>query len=272
MCALALMVLTVGLGGCATRPADPEELRYYREANDPLEPLNRAVFKFNEVADRVILRPLAIGYKKAIPRVVRTGVRNFLNNIREPIFLLHDILQWEGQRAKESAGRFITNTTLGLGGIMDVASKAGLPYHEEDFGQTLAVWGIESGPYIVLPILGPSTFRDALGDGVDSIIDPSAIYIREEYGIEGSVTRYVIDNVDWRADNLDFVDNLRKSSLDFYAKVRSAYRQQRASNIANRRGTIDPEGGSSIIEFDDFDDLDQPDADDSPGPKTIIKP
>lgn len=258
------MVLAIGLQGCATRPSDPEELEYYIEANDPLEPMNRAVFKFNDVADRVILRPLSIGYRFFVPRGVRNGIRNFLNNIRGPIFLFNHVLQGDSERAGDATGRFLTNTLLGLGGFIDVAGEAGIPYYEEDFGQTLAVWGVESGPYIVLPILGPSNFRDALGDGVDSVLDPAAVVIRDEYGFEGTATRYVVDNVDWRADNLEFVDEMRKSSLDFYATVRSAYRQQRANYILNGRGSVeDPDGNPPMIEFDEFDDLDQPEPDDS---------
>lgn len=267
-CTIVAVLLALALQGCASRPTDPEDLKYYQEANDPLEPFNRAMFKFNDVADRVVLRPLAIGYKNVVPRGARTAVRNFLNNIREPFFLIHDILQGEGERAGHSAGRFITNTFVGFGGFIDVAGAAGVPYHEEDAGQTLAVWGVESGPYIVLPIFGPSTFRDALGDVVDAAIDPSALYIRDEYGIEGSATRFVIDNVDWRADNLELIDDLRKSSLDFYAATRSAYRQQRARQILNGREAA-ARGGSdpSMIKFDEFDSLDQPEGDDSEAPR-----
>ncbi len=254
-CGLVLGVLAgLLLGGCATRPSDPDDLAYYREANDPFEPLNRAVFAFNEAADRVVLRPLAIGYRKAVPKGVRIGLRNFSNNLQSPGILINDLLQGEGVRARETLGRFLTNTILGLGGLIDIASEAGIPYHEEDFGQTLAVWGVESGPYVVLPLLGPTTFRDGIGDGVDAMADPVGRVIRDEYGLEGSAVRYSVDTIDWRAANLEAVDELRRSSLDFYATVRSAYRQRRTVEIRNGGAAgLDSGDAQPMLQFDSMD-------------------
>ncbi len=251
-----MLALTLALGACATRPTDPEELAHYKEINDPLEPMNRAIFRFNEIADAVVLRPLAIGYRTVLPRGVRGGIRNFLNNLEAPVVLLNDLLQGEGLRARDTMGRFMTNTILGLGGVIDIASDAGIPYHDEDFGQTLAVWGVGSGPYLVLPLYGPSNFRDGFGDGIDALVDPVGIYIREEYGLEGSAVRYMVDTVDWRAANLELIDDLRRSSIDFYAALRSAYRQQRSNEIRNGRiDPGDPGGLPPMIEFDAMDDL-----------------
>lgn len=134
------------LGGCTTRPTDPEDLDYYLETNDPLEPINRAIFQFNEVADKIVLRPAAVGYRTVVPRGVRIGIRNFLDHLRSPLTILNAVLQGEGVQARDTFGRFLTNTILGLGGLVDVASDAGIPQHYEDFGQTLAVWGVEPGP------------------------------------------------------------------------------------------------------------------------------
>jgi len=260
----AAVALALLLSGCAARPSDPEDLKYYRETSDPLEPMNRVVFQFNEVADKVLLRPMAIGYKTVIPRPVRTAIRNFLNNLRGPIVLMNDLLQGEGARARDTMGRFMANTILGVGGLIDIASGAGIPYHDEDFGQTLAVWGVEPGPYLVLPLLGPSNFRDAVGEGVDGAADPAGIYIRNEYGFEGTAVWYTVDVVDWRAANLEVIDDLRRSSLDFYATVRSAYRQRRSSEIANGRNSgANADGAPTMIQFDDMDNLDQPADDDS---------
>lgn len=252
-----MLVVVIGamlLGGCATRPTDPDDLAYYLETSDPLEPMNRAIFQFNEVADKVVLRPVAVGYRTVVPKGVRIGIRNFLNNITSPITILNALLQGEGVRARDTFGRFMTNTILGLGGLIDVATDAGIPQHYEDFGQTLAVWGVEPGPYLVLPLLGPSGFRDGFGELADGAIDPAGYYIRENYGWEGSAVRYTVDAVDWRAANLKTIDELRKSSLDFYATVRSAYRQRRAFEIRNGR---EPENDSAdspgIIDFDDMD-------------------
>lgn len=256
MAVLVGLALGLALGGCATRPTDPADLAQYQQLNDPLEPMNRAVFQFNEAADKVVLRPLAIGYRKVIPRGVRIAVRNFLNNLEAPVVLLNDLLQGEGLRARDTLGRFLTNTILGVGGLIDIASDAGIPYHDEDFGQTLAVWGVGPGPYLVLPLYGPSGVRDGFGDAVDAMVDPVAIYIRDEYGWEGAVTRYIVDSVDWRATNLEFIDDLRRSSIDFYAATRSAYRQQRNNEIRN--GRVDQESPGnlpSMIEFDAMDNM-----------------
>lgn len=242
------------LGGCATRPDDPDDLAYYLETADPLEPMNRAIFQFNELADKVVLRPAAVGYNTVVPNGVRIGIRNFLNHIRSPITILNALLQGEGVRARETFGRFMTNTILGLGGLIDIASDAGIPQHYEDFGQTLAVWGVEPGPYLMLPLMGPSNFRDGIGYGIDGVVDPFGYLIRKEYGLEGVGVRYTLNAVDWRATNLKTIDELRNSSLDFYATVRSAFRQRRAHDIRNGR---EAEGDSSdtpgMINFDDMD-------------------
>jgi phospholipid-binding lipoprotein MlaA len=252
----AALVLSLTLGACATRPTDPGDLAYFRETNDPLEPMNRAVFQFNEFGDKILLRPLAIGYRAIIPRGLRGAVRNFITNLEAPMVLMNDLLQGEGLRAGDTAGRFLTNSFLGLGGFIDIASDAGIPYHDEDFGQTLAVWGVAPGPYLVLPVFGPSGFRDAAGDGVDAVVDPVRSYIRDEYGLEGAAVWYAIDAVDWRAANLEFIDDLRRSSIDFYAATRSAYRQQRNNEIRNGRLDPDDPGGlPPMIEFDDMDDI-----------------
>jgi phospholipid-binding lipoprotein MlaA len=248
------VVAALLLGGCATKPADPEDLAYYEETNDPLEPMNRAISQFNEVADKVVLRPAAVGYNTVVPKGVRIGIRNFLNNLQSPITIFNALLQGEGVRARDTFGRFLTNTIIGLGGLIDVATDAGIPRHYEDFGQTLAVWGMNSGPYLVLPLLGPSNFRDGSGEVVDGFLDPAGTYIREKHGLGGTVVRYTVDAVDWRAANLKTIDDLRNSSLDFYATVRSAYRQRRAHEIRNGH---QPNGDSAdapgVIDFDTMD-------------------
>jgi len=250
------LVLAVALGGCATPPTDPIDLAHYEQVNDPLEPLNRAVFTFNDAADRAVLRPLAIGYRTVIPRGVRIAIRNFLTNLEAPLVLVNDLLQGEGLRARDTFGRFLTNTILGVGGLIDIASDAGIPYHDEDFGQTLAVWGVGPGPYLVLPLFGPSGFRDGFGDAVDTVMDPAGIYIRDQYGWEGAAVRYAVDTVDWRATNLKLIDDLRRTSIDFYAATRSAYRQNRNNEIRNGRLDLqDRESLPPMIEFDAMDNM-----------------
>lgn len=259
---MAAMVLALTAGGCATRPTDPAELAHYKQLNDPLEPMNRAIFQFNEAADKVALRPLAIGYRTVIPRGVRSAIRNFLDNLEAPVVLLNDVLQGEGLRARDTFGRFLTNTILGVGGLIDIAGDAGIPYHDEDFGQTLAVWGVGPGPYLVLPFYGPSGLRDGFGDVIDATVDPVGIYIRNEYGWEGSAVRYTVDTVDWRATNLELIDDLRRSSIDFYAATRSAYRQQRNNEIRNGRSNLqEPDALPPMIEFDAMDNMGERGAD-----------
>ena len=242
------------LGGCATRPTNPDDLAYYLETRDPLEPYNRAIFQFNEAADKVVLRPLAVGYSTVVPKGVRIGIHNFLTHLKSPITILNALLQGEGVRARDTFGRFLTNTILGLGGFIDVASDAGIPQHYEDLGQTLAVWGVEPGPYLVMPLMGPADLRHWVGFGIDSAINPSGYYIRKEYGMEGAGISAGLSAIDWRSANLKTIDELRNSSLDFYATVRSGYRQRRAHEIRNGQ---EPEGDSAdspgMIDFDNMD-------------------
>lgn len=248
------LVATLLLGGCATRPTDPEELAYYIETRDPLEPFNRAVFQFNEITDKVVLRPLAIGYRAIVPSGIRAGIHNFLNNLKSPTTIINALLQGEGERARDTFGRFLTNTILGLGGFIDIASDAGIPQYYEDLGQTLAVWGVEPGPYLVMPILGPADLRHWVGYSVDGAISPTGYYIRKEYGMEGVGVQAGLSALDWRSANLETVDDLRKSSLDFYATVRSAYRQRRQHEIWNgEQPKGDSFGGPEMIDFDKMD-------------------
>lgn len=248
------LVATLLLGGCATRPTDPDELAYYIETRDPLEPFNRAVFQFNEITDKVVLRPLAIGYRAIVPSGIRAGIHNFLTNLKSPTTIINALLQGEGERARDTFGRFMTNTILGLGGLIDIASDAGIPQHYEDLGQTLAAWGVEPGPYLVMPILGPADLRHWVGYGVDGAISPTGYYIRKEYGMEGVGVQAGLSALDWRSANLETVDDLRKSSLDFYATVRSAYRQRRQHEILNgQQPKGDSFGGPEMIDFDKMD-------------------
>ena len=162
------------LAGCATPPAsnDPEALEAYKEANDPLEPMNRYFFELNYAADELLFKPLAGWYYVALPNFAQDGVRNALRNVRSPVVLANDLFQGETDRAGVTVERFLVNSTMGVGGLFDIASRIGLDYHDEDFGQTLAVAGVGEGPYLMLPLLGPSNPRDAVGRAVDMLFDP----------------------------------------------------------------------------------------------------
>ena len=231
--ALAALVLSA----CETKPpaTNAIALAAYEEANDPLEPMNRAMFKVDQGLDQVLVRPVIKVYRFAVPAQGRKGVDNFFNNVRSPITFINDILQGEFTRAGTTVGRFVVNTGMGFFGFFDVGTKLGLEYHSEDFGQTLAVWGLGDGPYVYVPLLGPFTARDGLGFGVDAFItDPLAWYSRGD-GAMGWVNWAYLGGTYIATKNgvMDPLDELKKSSLDYYAALRSSYRQIRASEIRN---------------------------------------
>jgi len=194
---------------------------------DPWQPFNRAMFAFNDGVDRVLIRPLAVGYRKVFPQRLRDGVNNFFNNLRAPTTLINDVLQGKPGRAKETIDRFLINSTIGLLGLVDVAGRLGMPDHEEDYGQTLAVWGVPSGPYLVLPFLGPSTIRDAVGKVPEFVIaDP----LWEPGDTSVTVTRFAIRAIDIRSRLLD-VDRILKMQVDPYLFMRELYYQNRQAQI-----------------------------------------
>ena len=202
------------------------------EPRDPYEGTNRAIFDFNMTVDRLALRPTAERYNATVPEWARDGVHNTLDTLQQPVVFANDVLQGAPSRAGETAARFLTNATLGVGGLVDVASRIGLNGHDEDFGQTLAVWGVDEGPYVMLPFLGPSNSRDALGLGVDVALDPTN-YIRIKRHVFWSGVHLYGTVLDARSRNLEVLDGIERDSLDFYATVRNLYRQHRASEVRN---------------------------------------
>ena len=202
------------------------------EIYDPLEPLNRAIFGFNVAADRVILEPIAKGYKK-LPAPVQTGVSNFLSNLRTPLVAVNQLLQGQGKNAAESTGRFLINSTAGVFGLVDVADKMGLEEKEEDFGQTFAKWGLGDGFYIVLPIFGPSNVRDTAGMALTYVTDPFNAYLVSEGEAWAVPLRTASNAVDQRSKIIDEVNALRDNAVDYYAAVRSSYYQNRKAAIDN---------------------------------------
>jgi phospholipid-binding lipoprotein MlaA len=207
------------------------------DPDDPLEPLNRGIFQFNRVLDGLLLEPAAIMYRAATPQFFRTGVRNFLANLTTPVVLANDLLQGEFARAELTLGRFMMNTILGLGGVIDVGGKLGMPdRHYEDFGQTLAVYGVGPGPYLMLPLLGPSSGRDAIGRVVDIAFDPLSVVEVADPGLvstEIALARRAAELLSFREANIEQIDELERSSIDLYAAVRTLYGQYRANEIRN---------------------------------------
>ena len=231
---LVVAILALGLlGACATPPTDPDALAEYNEINDPGEDVNRGVFAFNQALDRAILKPVAQGWRELAPVPVQNGAHNFLNNLRSPIIFINDVLQLDFERAMTTLFRFLINSTFGVAGLADPATEMNLPFHNEDFGQTLAVWGFEEGPYIMLPIFGPSNPRDTIGLVVDFITDPFNAWADNTGNEWAPPTDSAATAVDVRARYFDELEELEKSSLDYYAAIRSLYRQRRASEISN---------------------------------------
>jgi phospholipid-binding lipoprotein MlaA len=215
-----------------TNSEDFETSNYEDEIYDPLESFNRIIFSFNNAADQIILEPISKGYRK-LPSPIQTSIGNFLNNLKMPLVVINQLLQGQGGNAVESSGRFIINSTAGLLGLIDVAEKVGLEQKQEDFGQTLATWGVGDGFYIVLPIFGPSNVRDASGMILTSLTDPINAYAVTEG--EGWVipAKTASNAINDRSKIIDEVNALRDNSLDYYAAVRSSYYQNRKAAILN---------------------------------------
>jgi len=218
----------VMLAGCAA--PSPESLA----ANDPYEQFNRDALRRNAKIDKYIVIPTVEAYFSLVPEEGRRGVHNFLGNLALPTIFLNDMMQGEVSRAGKSMWRLTVNSTVGLGGFLDPASKMGIPGHGEDFGQTLAVWGVGEGPYLILPLLGPSNPRDATGLVVDAVIDPTN-QIRFKQHIWWSGTRQFFTLLDLKGQTYQTIQGIQRSSVDYYSSLRSLYRQIRNEQIRNGR-------------------------------------
>lgn len=232
---LGAILLAATVSACATTGDSQEAREEAARINDPFEVPNRFVFAMNRAVDAALLRPAAVFYRDWAPAPVKRGTRNVLDNLNEPVTAFNEIFQGEPGKAGETLARFVINSTVGILGIFDVASEIGLQRTKEDFGQTLGVWtkDYEGGPYLMLPLLGPSNPRDAVGLAVDYFWDPFNILINK-YGLETlGYIRWGASAVDGRARTIEVLDDLERNSLDYYAAIRSAYRQRRAAEIRN---------------------------------------
>lgn len=214
---IAPLLASLLLGGCAVNG----------DRRDPLEPLNRAVYQFNDAVDKAAIKPVAQGYKEILPQPVRTGIANFFSNLDDVLVLLNDLLQFKLQQAASDFSRLLWNTTAGIAGAFDVATKMGLEKRNEDFGQTLGYWGISDGPYLVLPILGPSSLRDVTGRVVDWQFDP----LTQHSNVAERNTAAVVKIEDARARLLETDKVLDEAAIDPYVFVRDAYLQRRRSLV-----------------------------------------
>jgi len=249
---LPAFIMALLLFGCASKqPADdPDALADWTEINDPLEPFNRSMYQLDRGLDTVLVRPLVITYR-VLPQPTRQAVSNVIRNARSPITLTNDVLQGEGRRAGTTFVRLIINSTIGIAGLFDVASEFGLPYHYEDFGQTLATWGFSEGAFLYAPILGPLSARDAVGLTVDTLmLDPTTWYGWADNPMWHQIAKFGILVIDTRENTWDALEELEKSSIDYYATLRSAYRQTRGKELRN--GT--PQTIDDLPTFDDNED------------------
>lgn len=226
-------ILGLALSACATRPpaSNPAAVADYEQTNDPLEPTNRFLYRVNNALDTYVLRPVAVAYVHVFPEAVRNVIHNELTNLASPVQLGNDILEAKPHNAGTTFMRMIINTTAGGLGLFDPATTWGYPNHDTDFGVTLAIWGSPEGPFLFLPLLGPTNPRDAVGRGVDIAADPVG-----RFG-QGAIVRglnwghFAVNVVDARSRVLGDIDSIKKTALDPYATFRSLYRQHREAQI-----------------------------------------
>lgn len=235
---LGLGIMMLGaLSACAHRPT--------HSPSDPLEKVNRSIFAFNNVADAYVLEPVARGYVKVVPRPVRLGIGNFLSNLSYPVVIANDLLQLKFGRAAKDTGRFLMNSTLGIGGLFDPASAAGLTETDEDFGQTLGHWGVGDGWFLMLPLLGPSSNRDLVGLAADSYAQPIN-HVDFEHDDEVSIGLLVLGALDTRAALLG-TEQLLREQFDPYVFLRTAYLDRRRNLVHDGNAPVEE------VEYEEFD-------------------
>jgi len=230
---IAALLLCVALAGCATisRPID-------READDLLESANRKVFDTNTALDDAIIKPIAESYRRIVPEFVRDRIRAAIDNLAEPRIFANDVLQRRPDAAGITFARFFINTIVGLAGMFDLATKQGFPKQSGDFGQTLHTWGVDDGPYLVLLFFGPSNVRDAFGLAVD-LFTPPVLVVTGHTGTMTNVAVGAVDGIDLRARNIETLDEIKASALDYYAQMKSLTQQRRQAQLREASGSKD---------------------------------
>ena len=227
---LAALVFCIVLAGCATVSGDRTS------SDDPFEPVNRAVLDTNTALDNAFIKPIAEAYRQTIPQSVRDRIRSAIDNLAEPRIFVNDLLQRRPNAAGITFTRFLLNTTVGLGGLFDPATEHGLPKQSGDFGQTLYSWGVDDGPYLVLLFFGPSNLRDALGLGVDLFTTPPALVVTGHAGFVAGLAVGAVDGIDLRSRNIESLDEIIASALDYYSSLKSITRQRRQAQLREASG------------------------------------
>ena len=243
----ALLAAGISITGCSAPgvAGDPAPVIADQGNNDPFEDTNRAVFHFNEELGHAVLIPAAKAYRDALPSPVRASVHDFLQNLNGPDIFANDVLQAQGALAAHTALRTLINSTVGIGGLFDPAKHLGIPYHDNDFGVTLATWGFPAGPYLVLPVLGPSNQRDFAGYVVDSFADPGDEIAWARGYWWATIARSAVAGIDELSRNIEGLQDLEKTSLDYYATIRSLYAQRRAAQIRHENSNLPNPGAIS---------------------------
>jgi phospholipid-binding lipoprotein MlaA len=237
----ALLILGTGLlaGGCVTGTA--------ANAEDPYEPFNRQMYAFNDGLDKAVLAPVARGYRAVTNEPVRQGVTNFVSNLGEPVTFANEVLQGKLGDAAGTVGRFVINTTVGIAGVFNPAGAMGIERTDEDFGQTLGVWGVEPGPYLVLPVIGASSPRDLVGIGGDMALNPIN-HAEFDGDDETRIGLGILGGISARERNLDIVEDTRETQLDPYTTLRRFHVRNRAAEVGNTE--IDPEEIEKVPEYE----------------------
>jgi phospholipid-binding lipoprotein MlaA len=230
-----LLVGSLLLSACAASRQAESAGSFY----DPLEHLNRRIFAFNQKVDRHVILPVAKAYTRALPQPARDSIRDFMRNLDSPIIFANDALQAHFRDAGRTFARFALNSTLGIAGFVDLAGRWGIPYHDDDFGVTLGVWGVGPGPYLVVPVIGPSDPRDIAGNVVDGYGDPWNYVASDQGYVWAPFVRGVISGIDTRARYIKALSDLERTSLDYYAAIRALYLQRRAALIRHEK-TLPP--------------------------------
>jgi phospholipid-binding lipoprotein MlaA len=230
---VAALLFCAGLAGCAAMPHVNRQ-----QSDDPLEPLNRAVFDTNNALDTALIKPIAESYRAIFPQWARDRFRSVIDNLAEPRIFVNNLLQRRPDAAGVTFARFFINSIVGVAGMFDLATEQGFAKQSGDFGQTLYTWGVDDGPYLVLLLVGPSNLRDAFGLGVDVVTTPPALLAGHSHTV-ANLAIGIVDGIDLRARNIETLDEIKSSALDYYAHLKSIMQQRRRTQLLESRGVKD---------------------------------